>query len=512
MPTVVNIPVALSVPMIISIVLPLFAAAVLTLLPAALPLVKRISQEEYDQAARAPAWLIVLVGAALFLLGAYALGHWTRDTSPIYLGLTLERPALMIDAYSLWCTLLLGALLAVGAWVPGARRSLVPHTLWPAVLTLGLAWGALLTVHALHLDLLLLGWGGLLLGCAVLWAWLLRPRWQLAALEVLLVLALALVLSVVGLLWLRGLANGASLDHASTQILSAPPRAVSAALLCTLLGMVGPAFYLPWWLWARRDEGAMLWMPAALLTAGAGPLALVRLLYAVFPARSTALLQLTGMEQLTFITRLLWWLNTWGLLALLVGAGWMVWLVVRRSETAEGLRPLAVVAPGLLLIGLAGGLHAAGGTGVAGMLWLQLTWVAVTGVWVAGNGLLPALAPSERTERGVVQTAQLLALAALVAVPFTAGYHGLVPLVGALNTLHTPLPLLVLCLVVTAVCSLLLLPRWLRVAGAATPRPGAGWGILGPFTLAILLTFAGLLAVRLTPLFALITASLLQAY
>ena len=512
MPTVVNIPVAVTTPVIISIVLPIFAAAVLTLLPALLALAKRLSQEEYDQAVRAPAWLMVLVGAGLVALGGIALSHWTKDMWPIYLGLNMARPTLMVDAYTLWSTVLLGAFLAVGAWVPGARRSLVPHTLWPTFVTLVLTWLALLMLHSLHIELLLGCWLGIVGGCIALWLWLLRPRFHVAALEVALVLALAAVLSTIGLLWLRGLVNGDSLDHAWRQVLNAPPRAISGALVLTLLGLVGPAFYLPWWLWTRREEGAMLWMPAALLTAGVGPLALVRLLYFAFPARSAALQQLTGTEQLEFITRILGWLTTWGLLAVCVGAGWMVWLVVRRREPAEGLRPLALTAPGLLLLGLAGGLNAQQGTGIAGMLWLQLTWVAVTGVWVAGNGLLPALAPAERTERGVVHTAQLLALAALVAVPFTAGSRGLAPLLAALARLSTPTPLLVLCLVVTALGSLLLLPRWLRPAEGALPRTGTAWGILGPFALALLLTLAGLLATRLTPLFELIRTSLLQAY
>ena len=352
MPTVVNIPVAINTPVIISIVLPIFAAAVLTLLPFVLAILKRASQEEYDQAVRAPMWLIVLVGAGLVGLGGFALAHWTKETWPLYLGLNMARPALMVDAYTLWATMLLGAVLAVGAWVPGARRSLVPQTLWPAFVTLCLAWLALLMLHSLSLALLLGCWLAILAGGIALWWVLLRPRLQFAALEVALVLTLAGVLSAIGLLWLRGLVSGNTLDHAWSQVINAPPRAISAALLCTLVGLVGPAFYLPWWLWTRREEEAMVWMPTALLIAVAGPLTLVRLLYFAFPARSATLQQLTGTDQLEFITRLLWWMETWGMLAVCVGAGWLVWLVVRRRESAEGLRPLALIAPGLLLVSI----------------------------------------------------------------------------------------------------------------------------------------------------------------
>ncbi len=73
-----------------------------------------------------------------------------------------------------------------------------------------------------------------------------------------------------------------------------------------------------------------------------------------------------------------------------------------------------------------------------------------------------------------------------------------------------PPALIVFALLVTGLCTALLLPRWVAVQQAETPRPGAGWGILAPFLLALILVTCGLLARQFAPGFELIKQSLLQ--
>jgi hypothetical protein len=251
-----------------------------------------------------------------------------------------------------------------------------------------------------------------------------------------------------------------------------------------------------------------------------GVLALVRLLFFIFPAGGGNFVQLPGVEHVFLLRQLLNWLLAWGILALLVGAGWLAAAVARRRPvTSQTLRPVSFVAAGLLLLGLAGGVLGAAegwpsphGEAAIGLLWLVLAWAGNLAIWLSVVHLLPVLAATEHGERLSLYFACWVATAILVACPLTAGYWGLANCWMSWQQYHTPPVLIVTALLVSAGSLLLLLPRWLRTLMAQTPRIGAGWGILGPFMLACALLVCGLCAGPLHPLFLLIRQSLLQAY
>lgn len=491
----------------------------LALYPLILRSLRRIPAHEYAQLERTPAWFTVAVGGGIALLSLIGLRQVAPDGAQVFLGLPRTNALLLVDAYTLWGSMILGMVMAVAAWVPAARRSLAPRNLPYFLVTLVLAWFALLLLFSVQWSVLLTSWLLLLIGLLLLWTVLFRPGWRWEQLEIFVVLALAGIAGSIGLVWLRGIAQGNDLATMWSVLFSAAPRAVNGALLFIALGWVGPAVYLPWWLWQRRTEEGMVWMPAGLVTAVAGVLALVRLLFFTFPPGGGALAQVPGVEQFFLIQRLLGWMLAWGMLSLLAGTVWIAILAaMRRPLTAGSFRPLMLVASGLLLMGLAGGLLGMAGTdmqrntAINGLLWAVFMWAGGVTVWLCAGHLLPALALHERSERTALHVACWLALAGTVAIPPTAGFRGVAALWPAWQ--HAGLsPILVLAsLAVTAIAIGVQLPRWVKLLAAPEARPGAGWGVLGPFALAVMLLVWGLFAGPFAPLFMLIRHSLLQAY
>ncbi|MHB9131263.1 MAG: hypothetical protein ACYDBB_09265 [Armatimonadota bacterium] len=475
---------------------------------------RNIPAHEYAQAVRAPAWFTVLIGSGIFLLSAFILvGLLSSDEQQFFVNWPLRDPWMMVDAYTLWGSALLGAVLAVSAWVPAARRSLGERSALPNLLMLVLAWLALVMLNGLRFNVILIAWWLLLLGTVGFGGVLFRHDWRRRYLDLLSILALAAVLGSIGLLWLNALAHGEWVTGMWSSLLSAPPKATNGATLLLLLGWCGPAMFIPWWLWARREEEAMTWLPAALMLSVVGMLTPVRLLFFAYPGGVGGLVRLPGLEHLFLVRNLLNWLTAWGVLAILVGAGWLAYDTIRRRQVnLESLRPLSLVAGGLLLVGMGAGFLAQQFAGVAGLLWMQVMWAGVITIWLAGGGLLSALTSNERGERMTVQIALYLALATLVAVPFTPGYWGMANLWRQLQQSGLPRGLLIVALVITAICGAWLLPRWAQHQQSPVPRQGSGWGILGPFAFAFAVIALGLFAPYLAPLFTVIHKSLLQAY
>jgi len=479
--------------------------------PLVLRLLRALPEHEYTQAERAPAWLTVVIGGAIVLCSKLALGLIPAQGEQVLIGFRASASSLLtIDAYTLWGSMLLGAVLAVSAWVPAARRSLVPRSGGPFIIILLLTWAALLMLFGVQFHVVLVGWLALLSGVIGLWWFLFRPQRQWYHLELALVLLLAGVLGGWGLLWLTQLAHGAILTNVWTMLLRVnSPSTTNAVVLLLALGWLGPAAYLPWWLWTRRGEQAMVFLPAALLLATAGHLVLVHVLFLAFPVEARQFTQVFPIKNLFLIRQVLGWMLAWGLLALLAGAGLLTYAVVMRQQVQQGtLRALTLVATGLLVLGIAGGVLTQQERGVAGLLWLQLTWVGVIVVWLAAGGLLPVLTRAERPERMTVLIACWLALAALVALPPLPGFHGLTALWPVWQQAGIPPALVLFTLVLTTLATAYLLPRVAAVQAADTPRPGVGWGIIGPFLLALGLLLSGLLASQLTPYAKLIFQSL----
>lgn len=485
---------------------PLFAAGLLAVYPLVLRQLRALPAEEYAQAVRAPAWLIVTVGGGVCACSVWALTLLPYiEGQQVFIGFAWRNATLLVDAYTLWGSALFGAVLAVVGWVPAARRSLVPHTVLPSALTLVLVWAALCQLFSIHFLGSLASWLLLLTGTGVLWWYLFRPTWRLDHLNVPLVLVLAGVLGTMGLLMLARLAQAESLTTVWHLLLSMPPRLTNGVMLLLVFGWLGPAVYVPWWVGGRREEQAMVWLPAAMVLAVTGVLSLARVLLLAFPLANPAL----PVPQLFLIARLLNWMLSWGVLAIIVGAGWTTYLAIRhRNSRTVALRPIALVAAGLLLVGLAGGVHGQQGTGITGMLWTQLAWAGVVSIWLAADGLLPALTVQEHGERATLVAAQGVALAVLAGCPPTPGFHALRSLWAYLPVLGMPTGLLVIAGLLTAFSTAFLLRRNATLSDAVAPRPGVSWGIIGPFAFAFFLLASGVLGDHLSPLFTMIRLSL----
>jgi len=492
--------------------LPLLAAAVLALYALALIPLRALPAGEYAQAVRAPLWLAVLVSGGMAGLALVALLRAAPVAEPAFVGWARTGPVLLMDAYTLWAGALLGAVLAAAAWVPAARRSLGARAGGPAIVLLLALWCALLLLAGLRLPLLMLAWLALLVGVGLLWLRLGRPLRGWADWGPLAALGLAALLALGGLGWLHGQLGPMLITEAWSSILTAAPRAASGAMLLVMLGWLGPAVYLPWWLWRRRDEPAQAWLPAALLVTVVGPLALARLACFLFPRLDVAALAAPGIGDLFLVRQLLIWLQAWGWLALLLGGGWLVAAAWRRRRILDAMQPLPLAASGLLLLGLAMGLRAQSPAGVASMLWLILAWAGTLTIALTAGSLLDALTPGERTERWVLAASIWVGVAMLVGLPPGPVYRAVAAGWESFAAVGAPRPLLLLALAVIALCAGWLLPRWLRARYATAPRPGAGWGILAPVALALLLLAAGCLAAHLQPIHELIRRSLLQAY
>ena len=482
----------------------------LAVFPLALKLLRGLPPEEYAQLLRAPAWFTVVIGGSLSVLSLLALGAMSPaggdQVYPPVLGLPV-----MVDAYALWSDAIFGAALAVGVWVPAARRSAGGAALWPYPIILLLAWLAQVMLFSFHFSVTLASWLLLLAGAAGLWLLLFRPCRQWRELEMPAALCLVAVLGCCGLLWLNGLAHGHSLSNAYSLLLTADPRATNGAVLLLVLGLLGPSVYLPWWIWARREEQAMIWLPAVLLISVSAQSGFIRLLSLAFPPAQAELWIAAHMTPLFLIDRTLGWMTAWGLLALLAGGGWLAFhAVMRTAPKIARLRPLALVSAGVLLLGISVGVQGQQQGGLTGLLWLQLTWVGVTCVWLAAGGMLSALAPSEQAERTTVQIACWLSLLVLMAIPPGPAYRGLAALWEPMKQLSVPRTLVVFALVVAGLSAGSSLPRWFAQQAIPVPRSGAAWGIIGPFVFAFLLVTLGLLGWHLSPLLEIIGRSLQQ--
>lgn len=510
--TVTDIDLSLGIIVTIITSLPLLAAGILAVYPQVLVQLRGLPADEYAQALRAPAWFVVAIGGAVFLLSLIGLLRMLPGGDQVFINWPGGGPLFMVDAYTLWATLLLGGGMAAAAWVPAARRSLVPYSARPFALVLVLFWLVLLLLTSIRISGIITCWILLIAGTAALWYVLFRPPWRWQHMEVPLVLAVCGLLGLIGLLWLQALVpHGSNLTTFWTSLLQASPRATNGAVFFIAVGWLGPAVYLPYWLWVRREEQAMVWLPTALPVALAGNLALVHLLFLAFPPGSAVFNLAAGVEHLFLIRRVLNWMLAWGVLALLIGAGWLAYgLLLKQDRRPDALRPLSLAAAGWMLLALPLALLANNGRGIDGLLWLQLTWASLITVWLCANGLLAAITTRELGERATVLTALWLTLLALVACPFTAGFRGLSTFWGVLQQLHVPSLLLVVGLGVTAVSTGIGLPRWAARESSPAPRPGVAWGTLGPFAVAFLLVASGLLGDHFDPLITAIRHSLLQ--
>ncbi|MHB9109896.1 MAG: hypothetical protein ACYDCO_22825 [Armatimonadota bacterium] len=506
-------PIKLQLLIPILIWLPLLAAVMLAIFPFVLKMLRGIPAEEYAQTLRAPAWFTVVIGASLSVLSLAALGAMSPPAGgdQVFVGLPFTKTLLLIDAYTLWSNAIFGAVLAVGAWVPAARRSGVAASPFLFTAIMLLAWLAQLMLFSSRLSMTLGCWLLLLAGVGLLWFALFRPRRRWQDLEVPLVLCLVAILGFSGLVWLDRLAHGDSLVNAWSLLSIADPRATNGAVLLLALGLLGPSFYLTWWIWARRDEQAMLWLAAVLLMSVVAQSAFVHIVFLAFPPVGLELQRATHVSALFLIDRTLGWMTAWGLLALLAGSGWLAYYAIMRiAPRVERLRPLALVAAGVLLLGISVGLQGQQRGGITGLLWLQLTWVGVTSVWLAAGGMLSVLMPSEQSERTTVKVACWLSLLVLMAIPPGPVYRGLAALWEPMKALNVPGMLVVFTLVIAGLSVAAVLPRWFAQQVVLTPRPGAAWGIIAPFLLAFLLIILGFFGWHFAPLMEAIGHSLQQ--
>jgi hypothetical protein len=475
-----------------------------------MPGVRRLPTHEVVQAERVPAWYSVLILGSLSALAVWALTLQAPTSARLFLGWRSTGPVVMADAFGLWAVALATGTQFIATWLPAARRSLVPHALVPFTLLAVHTGAMLLLLMSDTPRVALWAWlAQLVVASGLIW-WLFHRQWHRGHLELLLVLGVSAVLVAVGIGWLSHLSRGESWINLWSTFLAAPPRQTSLALLILCMGWLGPAVYLPWRCWAWHDPPSTVWLPVSLGLSVSGTLALTRALYFTLPGISVSSLPALGLELSALVGRVLGWLLAWGVLALFVGAGWQAALTWRRERPATG-HPLAFVAAGLVMIGLATGVHTHTLLGAQGVLWMLLAWALFLATWLTASHLLPELSVGERVERRTLETARLLGLLGLLALPPGPAFWGLAALWAPLDQIGAPRPLLLLALLLTLGTSGLMLWRERTGAAAPTRQDGVAWGILGPFLGAGCLVMCALLHFRVLPLLESVARALLQA-
>jgi hypothetical protein len=277
-------------------VLPLLAAGLLALFALVLRPLRVIPAQEYEQLTRVPAWLTVTIGCSIVCLAIIAISQMLPRGAQVFIGFPGHKAIFMVDGFTLWASAILGMVFATAAWVPAARRCLIPRAFPLFFMTLILAWFSLLALFSIQLGTLYINWLFLLAGMIVLWTLLLRPGWRWEQLEVMIILALFGVLGSIGFIWLHALVQGSDITNMWSVLLASSPRATNSAMLFVIIGCLGPAVYLPWWLWTRRSDEAAVWFPSAMLVMVTGVLVLIRLLFFLFPAGGGDFAQLPGVS------------------------------------------------------------------------------------------------------------------------------------------------------------------------------------------------------------------------
>lgn len=506
--------------MTILVLLPLLGAGVLMIFSAILPALRRLPTDEYEQLFRAPAWLVVAIGGGMVLLSALGLSQMGERGSTAYFGWEVGKPLLMVDAYTLYGSALMGMVLSVSAWTPAARRSLLAHAQRNFILVLVTIWFALIMMLSIRIPVSITCFLLMVAGCLLLWTLLCRPRWHWEQMEFFFIFLFATVLTSLGLFWLLKLAHGSDMLAMWSVLLSQSPQLVNSAVIFIIIGWLGLAVYLPWWIWGRREESALILLPMILAIAIVCVLSLVRVIFLLFPAGGDDVTRLPGVENIFLIERIIGWLFFWGILAILMGSCWLCVLSIRqRIKEFIHLKPLSLVISGVLLLTLAGGLAgqfagnlAQRDIAMTGMLWGILAWCGITTIWLTAGNLFNVMTLREQGERMTLTVACWIALVTLLGIPPTVGFYQYVSLWRTWQH-EGSLPLLVGILLLIAVLSVSIrLPGWIKSQIATLPREGVTWGVIGPFAFAMLLVFVGLLNGSFNSLIIVIRLSLLQAY
>lgn len=476
---------------------------------------------EYLQLLRVPSWFVVVIGLGISLLSAYCCRQVIAGSLQIFIGLPENTSSIfMIDAYTLWSFFWLGLIMAVTAWLPAARRCLVPRVLPYCMMILLACWFALMMIASVNLALTLICWLALFSVAVALWAILFCPDWRWANLEFIMVLGLSALLGTIGMLMLRGLTQHAELSGMWSALLSSSPRAANSALMLIILGWLGPAIYLPWWFWPRKEEEAMVWTPVFFLLAVTSVLALVRLLFFAIPPGTSLLMQSPGGEYMLIVAQLMRWVSGWGIAALLLGSGWLLYSVYRRFRRQSlVLRPIVIVAAGLLLTAIAASLSGQFSqfplqrlAAVRGLFWALPMWFGLLALLLLVKNMLPVLSKNEKAERRSLLVSLVLVFAMLGLFPMTVGFHAIRSFWSAWKLLGSRPEFIVILLLISALSALCLFLPWTGNKFAAKSRPGAGWGTIAPVLLALSLLVYGILAAPLSPLMKLLCQSLLQSY
>jgi hypothetical protein len=129
---------SLSVFILMLLMIPLVGAVVISLFPLLFPLFRKWSQEEYEQASRAPGWGLVVISAlglaVSYLAFKYSL---TGDGIPAYIALPASQGQLLFltDPFTVYASIILFISILAVAWITAARRAFLSVGTIPVVLT-----------------------------------------------------------------------------------------------------------------------------------------------------------------------------------------------------------------------------------------------------------------------------------------------------------------------------------------------------------------------------------------
>jgi len=264
--------------------IPLVGAVATALFPLLLPLFRKWSQEEFDQASRAPGWALVVISALGLVVSIFAF-HFslTGDGIPAYIThpISPENLLFLTDLFTVFTTLLLFLAVLTVAWPVAARRAFILVGTLPAVLTALIIFcaAALINSASFQLSLTIFIISSILMIIVFLITDPPGDNWR-KWIPVLL-LIIAVFAGIIGYAGLIQLSRGVDIrSWWQMQIFAAPSR-VATAIIFVAMAWVFQLIVFIRLAWSKGASNILTPLPAIVALAGGGILAFARMLTAI---------------------------------------------------------------------------------------------------------------------------------------------------------------------------------------------------------------------------------------
>jgi hypothetical protein len=275
---------SLSVFILMLLMIPLVGAVATALFPLLLPLFRKWSQEEFDQASRAPGWALVVISALGFVVSIFAFQFsLTGDGIPAYIAqpVAAEKLLFLTDPFTVFATMVLFLAVVTVAWPVAARRAFLSVGTIPAVLSALIIFCAVAQINSasFQISLTIFIISSLLMIIVFLITDPPGDNWR-KWIPVLL-LIIAVFAGIIGYAGLIQLSRGVDVrSWWQMQIFAAPSR-VATAIIFVAIAWVFQIIVFIRLAWGKGASNVLTPLPAIVALAGGGILAFTRMLTAI---------------------------------------------------------------------------------------------------------------------------------------------------------------------------------------------------------------------------------------